>query len=687
MKPEWILPDYDRHEIELISKKTDIDINILSILFARGIKDEHQIRRFLSPELNNLHSPFLLHGIFAAIDRLKTALENNERIAIFGDSDLDGITSLTIIYDILDKFGNKPLIRYPKGRESYGLTREIVDEFINNKINLVITVDSGIRDIDEIDYAKKHNIDFIITDHHEPDENLPDAIIVNPKKSDCGYPFKELAGVGVVFKFVQAFLYSYTTSFNVNFVLIYENKTTYDIINIKNGITGCEYKIQKNTMVEFITNTVNKDDYIILLNGEYSVLISLIKSIYPDIIISDIKKIASIYCNSDFENNSAMIDKLTKDFCIDRTHTSEEFAIYIKLFLELQWRGLKQVFSILQEYSVLFAIGTIADIMPLNGENRDIIKYGLSMIKRGDGHKGIQSLVDKSNISSKSISWDIAPLLNAPGRMGETDLTVNFFLEKDSAKIKSIVSEIQKINDDRKKRVAAIVEKLKSSDSGIKLNDHIFFYMDDEIIDGLAGLIANRLADDMKKPVIIATGTDKGGLIKGSARSYGEFDFLMHTMTITHLFDRLGGHAQAFGFTAIRENIEEIINTINKSVASCFIPDKTIQVDSILEADDIDISLIKKFSVLEPFGKNNEEPVFILKQIKIDEFSSFGNTKNHGKFIINNSLQVIGWNMFDKMDNYYKAKKNVDLIFNLTQNEYLGKSSPRLILIDIDFSD
>ena len=687
MKPEWILPDYDRHEAELISKKTGIDINIISILFARGIKNEHEINRFLFQELNILHSPFLLHGIFDAIARLKTALKNNENIAIFGDSDLDGITSLTIIYDLLVKFGNTPLIRYPKGRESYGLTREIVDEFINNKVDLVITVDSGIRDIHEINYAKENNIDFIITDHHEPDENLPEAIIVNPKKNECKYPFKELAGVGVVFKFAQAFLYSYTASFNLNFVLIYENKITYDIINIKNGIIGDDYKIKKNTIIEFITNAINKDDYIVLLNGEYSVLISLIRSIYPDINISDIKKIASIYCNLDFENNSVMIDKLTKDFCINMADTPEEYVLYIKLFLELQWRGLKQVFSILQEYSVLFAIGTIADIMPLTGENRDIVKYGISVIKKGEGHKGIQSLIDKSKISSKEISWTVAPLLNAPGRMGETDLTVKFFLENDGTKVKPIIYEIQKINNDRRKIVTAIVEKLKNSNSGMKLNDNIFFYMDDEIIDGLAGLIANRLADDMKKPVIIATGADKGGLIKGSARSYGNFDFLAHTLTIAHLFERLGGHAQAFGFTAIHDNIEEIINAINRSVANSFIPDKTIHVDSILGVDDINISLIKNLSLLEPFGKMNEEPVFVLKQIQIVEFNSFGIANNHGKFIINNSLQVIGWNMFDKMDNYYRAKKNVDLIFNLTLNEYLGKIFPRLILIDIDFSD
>jgi len=687
MKSEWILPDLNFQEIEVVSKNTGIDKNIISILFSRGVKKEDEIVKFIYPELNYLHSPFLLHGVLDAVNRLKTAIASGEKIAVFGDSDLDGITSLTIIHGILKKSGCSPMIRYPRAKESYGLTCDIIDELINEKITLVITVDSGIRDVEEINYGKKNGIDFIVTDHHEPDVHLPDAIIVNPKKNECAYPFKELAGVGVAFKFVQALLYSYTAGFNVNFVLIYKSSSFYSFKFVKNGILTNETNVGKDDVVTFLTTKINRGDYIVLLNKDSLTLASIIKSMHPDINITDIKKIASILNNTVYSDDDTLLNNLAADFNIDKKNTSGEFNLYCKLFIELQWRSSKKILALLQENVVLVTIGTIADIMPLHGENRLLVKYGLSMINKGEGHKGIQSLTGKSETTSKSISWDIAPLLNAPGRMGETHLTVNFFLEQDSSKIEEIVAAIQKINRERKKIVSEIIEKIKNDDSNNILNENIFFYMHDEIIDGLAGLIANRIADDLNKPAIIATGSDKNGIIKGSARSSGNFDFFKFIAPVSHLFERVGGHAQAFGFTAELVNIKEIVETINNSIADSYIPEKTIPIDLLIGISDINSSFIKSLSLLEPYGKCNEEPLFAAKRIIIDGFSSFGNLGNHGKFILNRTLQAIGWNMFDKMNSFYNAKKDVDLIFKLENNEYAGKIYPRMIIVDIDFSD
>ncbi len=687
MKPEWILPVLNKQEIKSISNNTGIDENIIAILYSRGITEENEIIKFLYPELNHLHSPFLLHGVYEAVKRLRKALESSEKIAIFGDSDLDGITSLTIIYNLLNKYGCTPIIRYPKAKESYGITCDIIDEFINAEVTLVITVDSGIRDVEEVNYGKKNGIEFIITDHHEPDTIIPDAIIVNPKQHGCKYPFKELAGVGVAFKFVQAFLYSYTSGFDVNFVLVNNNSNAYTLMRIKNGVAGDELNSGKDDFVKIFTTELKATDYIVLLNKESLTLASIIKSMHPGITVTDIKRIASMLNNTDYENHDTMINNLTSDFKVNKKYSRSEFNLYSKLFIELQWRSSKKILSILQEFVVLVTIGTIADIMPLFGENRQLIKYGLSMINNREGHNGILSLTGKSETTSKSISWDIAPLLNAPGRMGETDLTVNFFLEQDNTKIADIVTSIQKINRDRKKLVLDIIEKIKNDDSTTTINDNIFFYMHEEIIDVLAGIIANRIADDLKKPVIIATGSDKNGIIKGSARSSGNFDFFQYTAPVSHLFERVGGHAQAFGFTAENCNIKQIVESINSSISNSFIPDKSMPIDAIIEINDINSEFIKKMSFLEPYGKCNNEPVFAAVNVTIESFSAFGNKGNHGKFVINRTLQAIGWNMFDKMNSFYKSKKSVDIIFKLENNEYLGKTNPRIVLVDIDFSD
>jgi single-stranded-DNA-specific exonuclease len=332
-------------------------------------------------------------------------------------------------------------------------------------------------------------------------------------------------------------------------------------------------------------------------------------------------------------------------------------------------------------------VGTIADIMPLDGENRLLVKLGLSAINERSGHKGILFLTGKSKSTSKSISWDIAPLLNAPGRMGETGLTVDFFLEDDDVKLSETVNSIRDINDERKRIVAEIIEKIKNSGSADIINENLFFYMDNQIIDGLAGLIANRIADDFKKPVIIATGTGENGLVKGSGRSYGGFDFFKHTSGAAHLFERVGGHAQAFGFTAKENNVIEIIDIINNSLKEAYITENSVSIDLQLEIDDVNTAFINILHLLEPFGKCNEEPLFLIKDLSLDGFSSFGNQGTHGKYILAGNIQAIGWNMFEKMNQFYSQKKNIDLLFKLENNEYMGKTYPRIIIVDIDYSE
>jgi len=687
MKTEWIIPDVDIHDIQLLSEKTGIDKIIISILYNRGLKDENKIMEFLNPELNSFHSPFKMYGMYEAVKRLRSAISDGEKIAIFGDSDLDGITSLTIIHNVLVKAGIKPVIRYPRDKEGYGLTCDIINEFIRQKIQLVITVDSGIRDIEEIKLGKENGIDFIVTDHHEPDSILPDAIIVNPKQVHCTYPYKDLAGVGVVFKFVQAYLYSHTSVFNKRFILIYKDDIVYILKFIQDGVVTDTIICNNETIITNLTEKINTDDYIVLTNHQSLKLSSIIKSIHKSITISDLRKIASSFYRKDFKDDLKMLEELISDFHINQKMLQLP-EIYLKLFIELQWRSSRKIISLMEEYAVLVTIGTIADIMPLNGENRQLIKYGLSLLNNRKGHKGILSITGRSGTTSKTISWDVAPLLNAPGRMGETDLTVNFFLEHDEKKITDILVEIQKLNRNRKKLVLRIIEKIKEDDpDNIILNDKIFFYMHEDIIDGLAGLIANRLADDLKKPVIIATAVDSNGNVKGSGRSSGNFNFFKYITPHTHYFERVGGHAQAFGFTADAGRLKQIIEIINDSIGNDYAVDDNIRIDSIIDIKDINTNFINSLSILEPFGKCNEEPVFAVKNLKPDNCSSFGINGNHAKFIFGNNLHAIGWNIKDRMLSCFNSGKNIDMIFTLENNEYSGKIYPRINIIDFDFSD
>ncbi len=684
MKSSWIIPEIDNIIVSDIALSTGIERAVIAILYSRGYRSQEDVYKFLYPELADLHSPFLMKGIYEALTLIRKHLELKSKIAIFADSDLDGITSLTIIYDLLVKLGNTPDIRYPRDKEGYGLTCDIIQEFIDQGVDLLITVDSGIRDFEEINMASEKGIDVIITDHHEPDVVVPDAVIVNPKQKDCPYPFKELAGVGVTFKLAHALLYSYISGFDSRFVITLKHEEGYEFSFLINGcITHCD-AVRNSNLTEYISEKINDKDFFILFD-EAPEFIKMIKSFYSDIKVKYISDLSNGKDNSGSRDLLSLIDLMVKEYGINPALYKSRMDLACKVFLETQLRSSTKIFSLLKEYLVLVSIGTIADIMPVHNENRQMIKYGISLLNRGEGHYGINSLLKNEQVNTKSISWGVAPLLNTPGRFGETDLTVKFFLEDDKEAISEITTEIQRLNRKRKNLVSEIICSAKKNieEHGSELYGNLYLYHNDEIIDGLAGLVANRIADDLKKPVIVATALDDNGLIKGSGRSYGGFNFFKYVEPFSGLFEKLGGHAQAFGFIIKKENLHETIIKISELIGDKIELDSNIKIDCVIDIDEINNSLLDKLELIEPYGKENEEPLFYSSDVEIKAFSSCGSDNRHGRYTLKNGITAIGWNMASEMGNIYKNKQNIDMIYKIEKNTYMNRTNPQIIIVDI----
>lgn len=685
MKSSWVIPEVDNTIVSNIALGTGIERAVVAILYSRGYRTEEDIYRFLYPELADLHSPFLMKGIYEAQTLIKKHLELKSKIAIFADSDLDGITSLTIIYDLLVKLGNTPIIRYPRNKEGYGLTCDVIQEFIDQGVDLIITVDSGIRDFEEINMASKQGIDVIITDHHEPDDVVPDAVIVNPKQKDCPYPFKELAGVGVTFKLAHALLYSYIAGFDNRFVITIKHEQGYEFSFLINGcVTHCD-AVRNSNLTEYISEKINDKDFFVLFDEDPE-FIKMIKSFYSDIKVKYISELYTGKDNSGTRDLSSIIDSMVKEYGINPALCKSRMDLACKVFLEMQLRSSTKIFSLLKQYLVLVSLGTIADIMPVHNENRQMIKYGISLLNRGEGHYGINSLLKDDPVNTKSISWGVAPLLNAPGRFGETDLTVKFFLENDKESIAEITTEIQKLNRKRKKIVSEIISSARESieEHGSELYGNLYLYHNDEIIDGLAGLVANRIADDLKKPVIVTTALDDNGLIKGSGRSYGGFNFFQYVEPFAELFEKLGGHAQAFGFIIRKENLHKTIVKISESIGDKTGLDTKTLIDCVIDIDEISNSLIDKLELIEPYGKENEEPLFYSSDIEIKTFSSCGADNRHGRYILKNGISAIGWNMASEMDSFYRNKQSIEMIYKIEKNTYMNRTNPQIIIVDIN---
>ncbi|PKL35142.1 MAG: single-stranded-DNA-specific exonuclease RecJ [Spirochaetae bacterium HGW-Spirochaetae-1] len=687
MKQNWHLPKHSSPDAEKLSGIFNVSKKIIEIMHNRGVSTFEDIDSYLFPRLSSMHSPFLLEGIFPAVDRIRKAISGKEKIGIFADSDLDGLTSLTILYNLFKKFSIEIFYRFPLNDEAYGLSRNIIQEFINADITLLITVDSGIRDIDEIACIREKNIDVIITDHHEPDELLPDAVIVNPKKHTCQYPFKHLAGVGVAFKVGYAVLLSYLPSFNKSFLLVTTENEKYYTSKILNYTPGPVEETSVFEDVVKIAEGLNDGDYV--LYHEESLYKKMMQQTRSSINYLSLWDLFPVAMQDGAQNTPDRLEKLFSRSAIKDTIYHRKIDRLKILFQEAQVLNSPRVLEFIQFSLALVSIGSIADVMPLTGENRVLSHYGLKFLGKTE-HTGLACLVTDDAVTSKTIGWDIAPLLNTPGRFGKAQLTADFFLEDDTSIVLEIIKSIKKLNEDRKNLVSNIQSNIERdiSEGKIHVSHNMVHIEYSEIPDGLAGLIANRISDLLKKPVIVTVFPAKDGMVKGSGRSINNFNMLEIVEKHAELFDRLGGHSQAFGFTIKEENLGKAIDNIMESIKTTPVIESNIAIDAELSIKDVSSYFIKSLSVLEPYGKGNEDPVFITRNVRINSFSRFGQSGNHGKYGIegNGGLTAIGWGQADKMVDYFNKTGGVDLVYTLEVNKFRGNLYPRMVIVDMDVS-
>ncbi|HPC41825.1 MAG TPA: single-stranded-DNA-specific exonuclease RecJ [Spirochaetota bacterium] len=652
---------------------------VMGILHYRGYDEPESIDAFLHGSLADLHSPFLFEGMRKAVERIRKAIDDRERIGIFADSDLDGITSLALMNNLFSRMKIEPFLRYLKDDENYGITTDIIDEFKDNGITLIITVDSGTRDVAEIAYARSFGIDVIVTDHHEQDRELPDAIVINPKIAGSTYPFKNLAGVGVAFKLAHAILMSYLPSYNRAFLILYGDGEKYAVSFIRDCIIEkVECGIDPGRIKQVVCSA-GPDDFILVHDEKAA---RAIRSECTGRNIHDYAGfIARIACRK-----ASNIEEIQRTMSIKRKVYPDPIDLLNKIFMETYLAGSEKVRDYIDSVIGLVAIGSIADVISLTGENRILVRAGLENLGR-TRHQALAMLINGEKIDSRFIGWTIAPLLNTPGRLGKTELAVKFFVEKDAAVLRNIISEIRGLNEERRMFVKEFCKTVMDNmDSGSqKSNERLIHIKTDRIPDGYAGLIANRIADVTGKPVIVTVLPGKNGVVKGSGRSRGGSLFFSHFGKFSERFERIGGHENAFGFTVQAEQVDEIVSLVTREMGEHPTRhDDGFEIDCEIDISCITPGFIKDLQLLEPYGNGNREPVFMVRSVVFEAFQQFGN--NHGKYLLSdyNSLVAIGWGMGQKMKDLFETGRPIDLKFRLENNYFNGKVSPRMIIIDMN---
>ncbi len=656
-----------------------LDPHIAAILHSRGLKTPAQIDVFLNPMLSDMHGPFQMDGMRPAVERIRRAVNSGEKIGIFADSDLDGITSLAILHTFFTRINVDPYLRYLTGEESYGMTVEIVNDCVRAGVKLLITVDSGTRDVSEIAYARGQGLDIIVTDHHEEDIELPDAILVNPRLSGCPYPFKELAGVGVAFKLCHALLLSYLPSFNRSFLIIHGSDDGHSAALVRDfSVERLDRSLTGPDVERAIASLA--DNSLILVHG------NCVFSGCPlpqGVVFADFTQfVAGIV-----QSSSATFAGICMHLSIDTTIHITDIETLVRIFLEAQMVGSDKIRSFIDSVIGLVSIGSIADVVSLTGENRVLVKKGMESLSRMT-HPAISMLLNGEQVSSRAIGWSVAPLLNTPGRVGRTELAVRFFIEKDREALRSIVSEIRELNDERREFISVFCARVMADIHGGEdtMRGGLVYIKADSIPEGYAGLIANRISDATGKPTIVTVMPPRNGLVKGSGRSRSGIPFFSLVEEFRDRFERIGGHENAFGFTASFDQIDEIINDIGSTIEGFpSVPSEPV-IDCEIPVEMIDISFIRQVQLLEPFGNGNSEPIFLTRGLRLSSFIVFGGS--HGKFLFpgRSGLTAIGWGMATVMRDFFDSGKQLDLVYRLENNAFNGTVRPRMIIISIHFS-
>ena len=557
MNKKWNIHVIEEKNINKVCEENNLSKLVSSILISRNIVTKEDIRKFLKPTREDFHDPFSMPDMELAVNRILKAIQNREKTIIYGDYDVDGITSITVLKKFLEERGLKVGHYIPNRlNEGYGLNKEAVKKIAEQGYKLIITVDCGISCVEEIKYAMDLGMEVIVTDHHEPGEELPKCLaIVDAKRKDNEYPFNQLAGVGVVFKLIQA-------------------------ISIKMNL--------------------------------------------------DVKE-------------------------------------YLK-------------------YLDIVCVGTISDIVPLVDENRVITKLGLKLVSmsKNIGLKTLLASTGYTEVNSTTISFGIAPRINACGRMGEEIQALNLFLTDDIQEAKKISEKLNQYNIERQetekqifKQAIEKIEKNEKDKACIVLGQEGWHH-------GIIGIVASKVTDIYFKPSILICFEGEEG--KGSGRSIPGFNLHDAVMNCNTYVEKFGGHSMAIGINVKKENFEKFKKEFEEYTQNSHISDiiPIVDVDREVDIRKINIQDIKDLKLLEPFGEANKMPLFLIKNLKVLAIRTLSNGK-HLKLklgIDNYMIDAIGFNLGNIAERYLIGDK-VDVVGSLEINDFGGNENMQINLKDI----
>ncbi len=564
--PIWQPAAIDQAASDRLARALGLEPVIARLLVQRGLADPDQASRFLRPSLDHLHDPMRLAGLDVAVTRLEGAFAAGERIVVHGDYDVDGISSTVILRRAMEMLGGNVGHFIPdRLKDGYGLQPSTIDRLHAEGASVVVSVDCGIRGHEAALRARELGLALIITDHHEPGADLPLALaVINPKRHDCTYPDKHLAGVGVALKLVQA-----------------------------------------------LCSRAGK-------------------------------------------------------------------AAWLPAFVKIA------------------ALGTLADVVPLVGENRVIAKVGLELLSKGPHKVGLRALLEVSGLSGKRISgydvgFVIAPRINAAGRMATPDIATRLLLASDEAladEARGLAEQLNAENVRRQQEEAAIVAQARTiveSDPEVGART-VLVVAGEGWHRGVIGIVASKLVDAYHRPAVVLS--IEGDVAQGSCRSIPSFDMLAALESCAPLLDRFGGHKAAAGLALSRGRIREFRGAVNQFADALLGPDDLRpcqRIDDFLDFRELTGAVAAQIVSLAPFGAGNPKPVFAVTGVEIVD-GPRRLKERHLKMAVRQDgrvLRAIAWRGVERYGFLENHRAPIDLAYSLEQNEFNGETYLELVVADV----
>lgn len=706
---DLLIPHVDPTLPRKIMRKYGVDLLTSTILARRGIVESEDVKFFLDPSLNNMLSPFLFDDMESVVERIESAKSEGEKVLVFGDRDCDGITSTTLLVEELRAMGLDCSYRIPEHDEPYGLTIDVCDEIIKKDVTLVITVDCGISCNDEIEYLAKNYVDTIVLDHHLPGESLPGAVaIIDPKVEGSGYPFQDLAGCGVVAKTIWALRFAQTELYTSEFILLHAEPGPGDNTSTIIHALKLYNLMEEDYLVEEIPNrsiALSSSRMFSFLSGNLPILV-LDADIEKKLLENAFGSKVDIYLQDIRGELESIIPTVRGKSLLQLSHESRA-AKYSRYDIEIDTlRSLFTSYCIYKYPSLtknfekvldLVAIGTVADLMPIRGENRILVKRGLKVLSESP-RETLVPLLSSLKLLSKPLStvdigWNISPVINASGRLGTPSVALDMLLTKDRLVAEEATTELIELNKKRKKMGDDAWEMVRDSakKSVEGFGSKFALVSDKKLSRGLTGAIAARVLKEFSVPGAIVLSEPIDGRISGSMRSKESLPSRAFLSSLSDYFIDFGGHKCAGGFSMEESKLEAFKKALDEQVL-LLDEDEEVEkriVDAVLPSQYLAPNLIKVVELFEPYGEQNNALQFLLEKAYVRECTIVGSDKEKGHLKLSLQVGSYTWNAMywgggKKFKSEFDIGDYVNVVFRMGRNYWNGQASLQLTILDLE---